>query len=85
MYTIAYHALQEQFAPLQLLQFVELAEQAAFTAIHSSDHFYPWSVRQAQSGFTFSWIAAAMHATQLPFSMVCAPGSIIILQLLHRH
>jgi coenzyme F420-dependent glucose-6-phosphate dehydrogenase len=74
MCKIAYHASQEQFAPSQLLKFVELAEQAGFTAIHSSDHFHPWSLRQAQSGFTFSWIAAAMHATQLPFSMVCAPG-----------
>ena len=47
--TIAYHASQEQFAPSQLLKFVELAEQAGFTAIHSSDHFHPWSERQAQS------------------------------------
>jgi coenzyme F420-dependent glucose-6-phosphate dehydrogenase len=74
MFTIAYHASQEQFAPSQLLKFVELAEQAGFTAIHSSDHFHPWSTRQAQSGFTFSWIAAALHATRLPCSMVCAPG-----------
>jgi coenzyme F420-dependent glucose-6-phosphate dehydrogenase len=74
MFSIAYHASQEQFAPSQLLKYVELAEQAGFTAIHSSDHFHPWSERQAQSGFTFSWIAAAMHATRLPFSMVCAPG-----------
>ena len=74
MFTIAYHASQEQFAPSQLLKYVELAEQAGFKSIHSSDHFHPWSVDQGQSAFTFSWIAAALHATKLPFSMVCAPG-----------
>jgi probable non-F420 flavinoid oxidoreductase len=51
-----------------------LAEQAGFGAIHSSDHFHPWSVRQGQSGFSFSWISAALQSTHLPFSMVCAPG-----------
>ena len=74
MFSIAYHASQEQFAPSALLKYVQLAEEAGFDAIHSSDHFHPWSVRQGQSGFTFSWIAAALQATALPFSMVCAPG-----------
>lgn len=71
---LAYHASHEQFSPSALLRYVQLAEKAGFDAIHSSDHFHPWSERQGQSGFTFSWIAAAMQATKLPFSMVCAPG-----------
>ena len=50
------------------------AEQAGFTALHSSDHFHPWSERQGHSGFAFSWVAAALQATHLPCSMVCAPG-----------
>ncbi len=74
MSLICYHASQEQFSPSQLLKYVVSAEQAGFTGIHSSDHFHPWSKRQGQSGFTFSWIAAAMQATKLPFSMVCTPG-----------
>jgi coenzyme F420-dependent glucose-6-phosphate dehydrogenase len=74
MTTICYHASHEQFAPSELLRLVQLAEQAGFEGIHSSDHFHPWSVRQGQSGFTFSWIAAALQATSLPFSMVCTPG-----------
>ncbi len=57
-----------------MLKLVVLAEKCGFDAIHSSDHFHPWSVRQGQSGFTFSWIAAAMQATNLPFSMICTPG-----------
>ncbi|MDF2380590.1 TIGR03885 family FMN-dependent LLM class oxidoreductase [Nostoc ellipsosporum NOK] len=71
---ITYHASHEQFGPAELLRLVQLAEQAGFKAIHSSDHFHPWSSSQGQSGFSFSWIAAAMQATRLPFSMVCAPG-----------
>ena len=51
-----------------------MAENAGFQGIHSSDHFHPWSKRQGQSGFSFTWIGAAMQATKLPFSMVCAPG-----------
>ncbi|MBO9657699.1 MAG: TIGR03885 family FMN-dependent LLM class oxidoreductase [Chitinophagaceae bacterium] len=70
----AYHASHEQFSPSQLLRYAQLAEQAGFNAIHSSDHFHPWSERQGQSGFSFSWIGAAMQSTRIPFSMVCAPG-----------
>jgi len=71
---IAYHASHEQFSPSELLRYVQHAELAGFDAIHSSDHFHPWSERQGQSGFSFAWIAAAMQATSIPFSMVCAPG-----------
>ncbi len=74
MVLIAYHASHEQFSPRHLLSLVCMAEHAGFDAIHASDHFHPWSKRQGQSGFTLSWIGAAMQATSLPFSMVCAPG-----------
>ncbi|ACU62459.1 TIGR03885 family FMN-dependent LLM class oxidoreductase [Chitinophaga pinensis] len=74
MAQITYHASHEQHPPSALLQYAIAAEQAGFHAVHSSDHFHPWSERQGQSGFSFSWIAAAMQATTLPFSMVCAPG-----------
>lgn len=71
---IFYHASHEQFAPSALLQWAKLAEKAGFKGIHSSDHFHPWSERQGHSGFSFSWMGAAMQATKVPFSMVCAPG-----------
>jgi len=74
MALITYHASHEQHAPSALLQYAIAAEQAGFQAIHSSDHFHPWSERQGQSGFSFSWLGAAMQATSLPFSVVCAPG-----------
>lgn len=71
---IAYHASHEQFKPSELLDYVILAEKAGFEAISSSDHFHPWSERQGQSGFAFAWLGAAMLATSVPYSMVCAPG-----------
>lgn len=74
MAMICYHASHEQFAPSVLRDYAMRAERAGFDGIHSSDHFHPWSERQGQSGFSFSWIAAALQATSLPFSMVCAPG-----------
>jgi coenzyme F420-dependent glucose-6-phosphate dehydrogenase len=73
-FKVAYHASHEQFAPSLLLELAVLAERAGFNALHSSDHFQPWSKAQGESGFTFSWIGAAMQATKLPIGMVCAPG-----------
>jgi probable non-F420 flavinoid oxidoreductase len=39
-----------------------------------SDHFSPWSARQGQSGFAWSWLGAALQATNLSFGVVNAPG-----------
>jgi coenzyme F420-dependent glucose-6-phosphate dehydrogenase len=39
-----------------------------------SDHFNPFSERQGQSGFAWSWLGAAMQASSLPFGVVNAPG-----------
>src|SRR5687767_11742359 len=74
MAIIGYHASHEQFRPSELLRWSMLAEQAGFKAISCSDHFHPWSKSQGQSGFSFSWLGAAMQATSLPFGVVCAPG-----------
>ncbi|RYD56423.1 MAG: TIGR03885 family FMN-dependent LLM class oxidoreductase [Sphingobacteriales bacterium] len=74
MCQIAYHASHEQFKPSELIRYAIMAEQAGFDAIHSSEHFYPWSERQGQSGFSFAWLGAAMQATTLPFGMICTPG-----------
>jgi probable non-F420 flavinoid oxidoreductase len=39
-----------------------------------SDHFQPWSERQGHSGFTWSWLGAALASTSMSFGTVCAPG-----------
>lgn len=74
MARIAYHASHEQFSPSELLQYAILAEKSGFHAIHSSDHFKPWNENQGESGFSFTWLGAAMQATSLPFGIVCSPG-----------
>src|SRR5215217_3612498 len=69
-----YHASHEQFAPSDLLALARRAEAAGFDAVMSSDHFQPWSRRQGQSGFSWSWLGAAMQTTKLDFGALCVPG-----------
>ena len=71
---IGYHASHEQFPPSRLLDFVKRAEQAGFKAVLSSDHFHPWSNDQGESGFAWTWLGAAMLATNMEFGVVNAPG-----------
>jgi probable non-F420 flavinoid oxidoreductase len=68
------HASHEQIPPADLLAAVIAAERAGFGAAMCSDHFSPWSERQAQSGFAWSWLGAALQATNLSFGVVNAPG-----------
>jgi coenzyme F420-dependent glucose-6-phosphate dehydrogenase len=74
MAIIGYHASHEQFKPSTLLAYVQLAGQAGFEGVLSSDHFHPWSTRQGESGFAWSWLGAALQASRLPFGVVNAPG-----------
>jgi probable non-F420 flavinoid oxidoreductase len=74
MTIIGYHASHEQFAPSALLRYVQEAEEAGFAAASCSDHFHPWTTAQGQSGFAWAWLGAALQATRLPLSVVCAPG-----------
>jgi probable non-F420 flavinoid oxidoreductase len=71
---VGFHASHEQVHPATLLDSVVAAELAGFTAAMSSDHFSPWSARQGQSGFAWSWLGAALARTNLPFGVVNAPG-----------
>jgi coenzyme F420-dependent glucose-6-phosphate dehydrogenase len=72
--TIGYHASHEQHPPSALLEHVVAAERSGFTAAMCSDHLHPWSERQGQSGFAWSWLGAALQATSLPMGLVNAPG-----------
>lgn len=74
MPVIGYHASHEQHSPSALLGYAAHAEAVGFEAVSSSDHFSPWSERQGESGFAWSWLGAAMQATQVPFGIVTAPG-----------
>lgn len=71
---IGLHCSHEQIHPSDLLAAVQQAERAGFTAAMCSDHISPWSERQGQSAFAWSWLGAALQSTQLPFGVVNAPG-----------
>jgi probable non-F420 flavinoid oxidoreductase len=71
---IGLHCSHEQLPPSRLLKHVKEAEAAGFRAAMSSDHFSPWSERQGESGFAWSFLGAALEATELPFGVVNAPG-----------
>src|ERR687895_1437541 len=74
MARIGIHCSHEQIPPRDLLAAVRHAEEAGFGAAMSSDHFSPWSERQGESGFAWSFLGAALEATRLPFGVVNAPG-----------
>jgi len=74
MATIGFHASHEQVPPGELLAAVCDAEAAGFRRAMCSDHFSPWSERQGESGFAWSWLGAALQATTLTFGVVTAPG-----------
>ena len=69
-----FHASHEQISPAVLLRDVQHAERAGFAMAMCSDHYKPWSERQGHSGYTWSWLGAALATTGLEFGCVCAPG-----------
>lgn len=74
MVKFGYHCSHEQFKPSTLLQYAQAAYSEGFQQISCSDHFHPWSDRQGESGYAWSWLGAAMQAVPLTFGVVCAPG-----------
>jgi probable non-F420 flavinoid oxidoreductase len=72
--TLGFHCSHEQLPPSTLLRHATLAAQAGFVHAMCSDHLQPWSERQGHSGFTWSWLGAALALTPLSFGTVCAPG-----------
>lgn len=74
MTVVGFHASHEQISPRQLLRDVRDAQEAGFDAAMCSDHFAPWGERQGESGFSWSWLGAAMATTDLPYGCVCTPG-----------
>jgi G6PDH family F420-dependent oxidoreductase len=63
---IGYFLSCEEYAPSELLEQAELAEQAGFEALWISDHFHPWNDAQGESPFVWSMIGALARTTSLP-------------------
>jgi alkanesulfonate monooxygenase SsuD/methylene tetrahydromethanopterin reductase-like flavin-dependent oxidoreductase (luciferase family) len=55
MTVVGFHASHEQIDPRTLLADLRRAEEVGFDAGMCSDHFAPWSERQGESGFAWSW------------------------------
>ena len=58
-----FRAVSEQFSPTELLQQTTDVERVGFDFITISDHFHPWFHTEAQSPFSWVWIASAAQAT----------------------
>jgi probable non-F420 flavinoid oxidoreductase len=75
MVSIGFHASHEQVHPRELLRDAVHAEEAGFDAVMCSDHLAPWTNAQGHSGFTWTWLGAALQAThRVPMGAFHAPG-----------
>jgi coenzyme F420-dependent glucose-6-phosphate dehydrogenase len=61
---IGYAAMMEQFHPRALVTLCEKAEAAGFSGVMAADHLQPWTPQQGQSGFVWSFMAAAAERTR---------------------
>jgi len=71
---IGFHVSHEQFPPSEMLSCVVAAESAGFQCAMSSDHFKPWSRNQGHSGYSWSWIGAALARTRFPVGLISVAG-----------
>jgi G6PDH family F420-dependent oxidoreductase len=74
MVAIDYMAHQEQYSPSRLLEFAELAENAGFEWVWTSDHFHPWFHTNAEAGFAWAWLAAAGERLDIPVGTCVTPA-----------
>lgn len=75
MVLVGFHASHEQVHPAVLRDSAVQAEQAGFDAVMCSDHLMPWTNAQGHSGFTWTWLGAALQATHhIPMGAFHAPG-----------
>jgi len=58
MLKLGYKASAEQFGPVELLDFAELAERSGFDSVFISDHFQPWKHRDGHAPFSLAWLGA---------------------------
>lgn len=60
---IGYAAMLEQFAPMEAVQFCQLAEQHGFSGVMAADHFQPWVPAQGQASFVWNVLTAIAERT----------------------
>ena len=72
---IGLHCSHEQIPPSRLLAHAQSRQRPPGSARRCPPTTSrPWSERQGESGFAWSFLGAAMQATALPLGVVNAPG-----------
>jgi coenzyme F420-dependent glucose-6-phosphate dehydrogenase len=59
-----YKASNEQFAPVELLNYSVLAEECGFDSVFISDHLQPWRHDGGHAPFAMSWLGALGARTE---------------------
>ncbi|WP_458210384.1 TIGR03557 family F420-dependent LLM class oxidoreductase [Haladaptatus sp. NG-SE-30] len=75
MVSVDYMAHQEQYSPSELLDYAELAADAGFGLVWTSDHFHPWFHTDAEAGFAWSWMGAAGERVDVPVGTCVTPAT----------
>lgn len=63
MIQFGYKASSEQFAPKELLEYVQEAENAGFDSVFFSDHLQPWRHNGGHAPAALPWLGAAAALT----------------------
>jgi G6PDH family F420-dependent oxidoreductase len=57
------------------LRYSELAADAGYEFVWTSDHFHPWFHTDAEAGFAWSWLGAAVERLDVPVGTCVTPAS----------
>jgi coenzyme F420-dependent glucose-6-phosphate dehydrogenase len=61
---LGYKASNEQFAPVELLEYGVLAEECGFDSVFVSDHLQPWRHDGGHAPFAMAWLAGLGARTE---------------------
>ncbi len=61
---LGYKASNEQFPPVELLRYGQLAEECGFDSVFVSDHLQPWRHDGGHAPFAMAWLAALGARTE---------------------
>jgi coenzyme F420-dependent glucose-6-phosphate dehydrogenase len=61
---LGYKASAEQFAPRELLEFAQRAEEVGLDSVAVSDHFQPWRHKTGHAPNSLVWLGALAEATR---------------------
>ena len=64
MLRLGYKASAEQFGPVELLRYSQLAEELGFETVAVSDHFQPWRHQTGHAPGALTWLGALGQGTR---------------------